>query len=564
MTIHQASAAPALPAFEATTVCEAFQRTAALRPDAVAHRSSDGSTEITWAQYAARVRAIAAGLHALGVRRGDCVAILLVNRPEFNLVDTAAVHLGAVPFSLYNTLSPEQVAYQLSNAGARVVVTEPQYLDKIAAARTEQQEHVVLVGGSHPDAIALHELEQRGEDGFDFEATWRAVEPGDVLTLIYTSGTTGPPKGAQLTHAGMLFECRAVATVLPMTPGGRQLSYLPSAHVADRFLSHYYASLCFGAAITSVADARQIGAALASTRPTAWAAVPRVWEKLKAGLEAGGIDDPGALSEEARAAVRVKLGLDEAEWLACGAAPIPAAVLEYFAGLGLPICEVWGMSELSCVATVVPPHDIRIGTVGQPLPGVELRLLDDGELLVRAPLVMKGYRADPGRTAEALDDEGWLHTGDVAEIDADGFVRIVDRKKELIISAAGKNMSPANIEQQLKASSPLIGQAICIGDARPYNVALIVLDPDNADAWAATRGADPALAALSENEELRSVIEAAIATANGHLARVEQIKRFTILPNDWEPGGEELTPTMKLKRRPIAERYAAQIEALYA
>ncbi len=565
--MQQSTAVPtvaAVPALGAATLCEAFQITAAVRPDAVAHRSMDGATEVTWAQYAERVRAIAAGLHALGVRRGDCVAMLLTNRPEFNLVDTAAIHLGAVPFSLYNTLSPEQIAYQLSNAQARVVVTEPQYLEAIAAARGDEQEHLVLVEGSHPDAIPLSDLETRGEAGFDFDAAWRAVEPDDVLTVIYTSGTTGPPKGAQLTHAGMMFECRAVAAVLPMTPGGRQLSYLPSAHIADRMLSHYYASLCFGATITSVPDIRQVGAALASVHPTAWGAVPRIWEKLKAGLEAAGVSDPAALPEEAKAALRAKLGLHETEWLTVGAAPIPAEVLQYFLDLGLPICEVWGMSELSCVATIVPPDDIRVGTVGRPLPGVELRLLDDGELLVRAPLVMKGYRSDPQRTAEALDEEGWLYTGDVAEIDADGFVKIVDRKKELIISAAGKNMSPANIEQQLKGSSPLIGQVVCIGDRRPYNVALIVLDPDTTAAWAGERGLDASLAALSENPELRASIEAAIEGANSHLARVEQVKRFTILPNDWEPGGDELTPTMKLRRKPIAERYAAQIEALYA
>ena len=567
MTIEQ-SAAEAVstppPALGAATLCEAFQITAAACPGAVAHRSLDDSVELTWAQYADRVRAIAAGLHALGIRRGDCVAILLVNRPEFNLVDSAAIHLGAVPFSLYNTLSVEQVAYQLQNSQARVVVTEPQYLDTVLAARGPDQEHIVLVEGSHPDAIGLHELQAASHDGFDFEAAWRAVQPDDVLTVIYTSGTTGPPKGAQLTHAGMMFECRAVASVLPMTPGGRQLSYLPSAHIADRFLSHYYASMCFGAAITSVPDARQIGAALAAVRPTAWGAVPRVWEKLKAGLEAAGVGDPHALTDEGRAAVRERLGLHEAQWLVSGAAPIPGEVLEYFLALGLPICEVWGMSELSCVATIVPPHDIRIGTVGRPLPGVELRVLDDGELLVRAPLVMHGYRADPERTAEAVDADGWMHTGDVVEIDPDGFVRIVDRKKELIINAAGKNMSPANIEQQLKGSSPLIGQAICIGDRRPYNVALLVLDPDAAAAWAAAHGADPSLAALSANPELRAEVAGAVDGANARLARVEQIKRFTILPNDWEPGGVELTPTMKLRRGPIAERYAAEIEALYA
>ncbi len=234
-----------------------------------------------------------------------------------------------------------------------------------------------------------------------------------------------------------------------------------------------------------------------------------------------------------------------------GAAPIPVEVLEYFLALGLPICELWGMSELSCCATINPTDDIRIGTVGVALPGVELRLADDGELLVRGETVMKGYRGMPDKTAETIDADGWLATGDIATIDDDGYVRIVDRKKELIINAAGKNMSPANIEQAIKSGSPLIGQAVCIGDARPYNVALIVLDPD----VAAGRSAD--------DPEVVAEVAAGVERANAKLSRVEQIKRYTLLSDDWLPGGDELTPTSKLKRKPIGAKYAAEIEALY-
>jgi long-subunit acyl-CoA synthetase (AMP-forming) len=533
-----ATAATSPRALRAATVCEAFQLTVSERPDQVALRTVGGEVEITFAEYAARVERLAAGLAALGVGRGDTVAMMLVNRPEFHLVDAAAFHLGATPFSVYNSSSPEQIAYLFSNAQNRVVVCERQFADAMPDV-----EHRFLVED-------LDELEAAGEPGFDFEAAWRAVKPGDVLTLIYTSGTTGPPKGVELTHANVMAELRACAAVLPMEPGGRQTSYLPSAHVADRWASHYYASIAHGATITCVPDMRQVVAALPEVRPTAWGAVPRVWEKIKAALEAKGIADPAALPEDARAAIRASLGLDQVAWLVSGAAPTPTEVLEYFRDLGLPICELWGMSELSCCATINPPEDIRIGTVGKPLPGVELRLLEDGELLCRGEIVMRGYRNDAERTAEALDAEGWMHTGDVAQIDEDGYVRIVDRKKELIINAAGKNMSPANIEQRLKASSPLIGQAIVIGDRRPYNVALIVLDPDVRATWPA--GEIPA-------EVARGVEE-----ANGHLSRVEQIKRYTILPVDWEPGGDELTPTMKLKRKPIAAKYAAEIEALYA
>jgi len=552
-------------ALTAETMCEAFQMTASQFTAQPALRASDGSVALTFAEYADRVRRIATGLHALGIRRGDTVAMLLSNRPEFDLIDTAAIHLGATPFSIYNTLSAEQIAYLFGNADNRVVFTEPQYLERVLAARTPRIEYIVLVEGTQPGTMTLSELEQKEARGFDFEATWRAVEPGDLLTLIYTSGTTGPPKGVQLTHANMVFECRACYSAAPVSPGGRVISFLPSAHIADRWLTHYYPSMFCGATLTTLANARQLAAVLPEVRPTAFGAVPRIWEKFKAGLEAAGITDPSMLTDDARAAIRAKLGLDEAEWMVSGAAPIASETLEYFLALGLPIRELWGMSETSCVVTINPGDDIRIGTVGKALPGVELRLLEDGELLVRAPLVMQGYRHEAEKTAEALDEDGWLHTGDVATIDDDGYVRIVDRKKELIINAAGKNMSPANIEQHLKAASPLIGQAICIGDRRPYNVALLVLDPDTSRAWARGHGLDDSSpGSLRMNETLQNEIETAVHHANARMSRVEQIKRFAILPVDWEPGGDELTPTSKLRRKPIHEKYAAEIEQLYA
>jgi len=545
-------------ALGAATLCEAFQITAGARAENVALRTPGGSVEISFAQYAERVRRIAGGLAALGVRRGDTLALMMLNRPEFHLVDTAAMHLGATPFSIYNTSSPEQIAQLLENAASRVAVCESRFLDAVRAARPPGLEHVVLVE-------ELAELEQQGRANFDFEEAWRGVRPDDVLTLIYTSGTTGPPKGVQLTHANMLAEARAVAAVLPPHTDGRHTSYLPHAHVADRFFGHYFASIFNGATVTDVPDVREVIAVLAEVRPTGWGSVPRIWEKLKAGLEARGVEDPSALPEQAKAAIREQIGLDQAEWLVCGAAPIAEEVLEYFRDLGLPIRELFGMSELSCCATINPVDDIRIGTVGRALPGVELELAPDGELLCRGPIVMSGYRGDPEKTAEAIDAEGWLHTGDIAEIDADGFVRIVDRKKELIINAAGKNMSPANIELRLKSASPLIGQAICIGDRRPFNVALIALDPDAARAWAASHGrADPAAAALAADPELQSAVAGAVDEANRHLSRVEQVKRHLILPVDWLPGGDELTPTMKLRRKPIEAKYATEIASLYA
>jgi long-chain acyl-CoA synthetase len=541
---------PEIAALGSSTLCEAFQITAAQRPDQVALRTLGGATEITYAGFLAQVQVLAEGLHSLGVGRGDTVALMLANRPEFSLADTAVMHLGATAFSVYNTSSAEQAHHVFRNAGNRVVVTERQFLPRVLESRTQEIEHIVLVDGAEDGTMTLQDLAHRRVPGFDFESAWRAVEPGDVVTLIYTSGTTGPSKAVQLTHGSVLFQTRGVAAILGLQADGRSISYLPSAHVGDRCLTHYGASLCLGNNVTSITDHRQVGLALVEVRPTVFGGVPRVWEKLKAGLEAAGITDPAQLPETVKAAVRAKTGLDQTGWRLTAAAPASSEVMQYFAALGLELNEGWGMSESSCFGTLNPPGQIRQGTVGKGLPGVEIALADDGEMLVRAPLVMKGYRGDPEKTAEAIDADGWLHTGDIAQIDADGYVRIVDRKKEIIINSAGKNMSPANIELKLRASSRLIAHAVCIGDRRPYNVALIALDRE--------------MCAGRAPDELRSAIEAAVATANAELSRVEQVKRIAIVDADWLPGGDELTPTMKLKRKPILQKYASEIEQLYS
>jgi long-subunit acyl-CoA synthetase (AMP-forming) len=560
-------------------LCASFQATARRDPDGVALRNADGSVQLTWAEYERRVREVAAGLAALGVGRGDTVGLMLTNRVEFYPCDTAALHLGATPFSIYNTSSPEQIAYLFSNAANRVVITELAFLGRVLAAGGQSVEHLVLVDGEAAGAISLEELIAGGLSEFDFDAAWQAVEPGDVVTLIYTSGTTGPPKGVELTHANVLAQSRAAGAVLPIRAGARITSYLPSAHAADRWSSHY-AQMVYGTQITSVADARQIAAVLPDVRPTVWGGVPRIFEKLVASLQAAiagqaplehaieialekvRMEDAGEPVPEAVAAeharleaavlskLRERIGLDQAEWIISGAAPLPRAVHEFLLALGLPMVELYGMSECSCIATVCHPSEARIGTVGKLLPGHEARLADDGELLLKGPSVMRGYRNDPARTADAFDGDGWLRTGDIASLDADGYVRIVDRKKELIINAAGKNMSPANIEEKLKSSSPVIGQAVCIGDGRPYNVALLVLDPDGA--------------AGLDDDALATELAAAVERANDRMSRVEQIKRYEVLQDEWLPGGDELTPTMKLKRKPIAAKYADAIERLYA
>ncbi|KRC50173.1 MULTISPECIES: AMP-dependent synthetase/ligase [unclassified Nocardioides] len=545
-----------------SSLCEAFQNSVARSGSQVALRAPGGEQELTWQEYGERVRRLAEGLASLGVGPEDTVGIMLANRPEFALVDTAALHLGAVPFSIYNTSSPEQIAYLFGNAGNKVVVTEQMFLPQVLTAGTGVETVVSIDGGE--GVITLAELESRTLDGFDFEASWRAVGPDDVLTLIYTSGTTGPPKGVELTHGSMLAQLRGVQAVIPAHDGERSTSYLPSAHVADRWAGHY-SPMVFSGTTTYVADPKAVVAALPEVRPTAWGGVPRVWEKIKAALEAKGVTDPAALPEDHRTAVRQLLGLDDVRYSVSGAAPIAPEVLEFFGALGVPICELWGMSEISCCGIINPPEDIRIGTVGKPIPGLEVRLADDGELLVRGPQLMRGYRNQPDKTAETIDADGWLHTGDVATIDEDGYVTIVDRKKELIINAGGKNMSPANIEQVVKASHPLIGQAVVVGDRRPFNVALLVLDPDVCAAYAEQAGLpDGSAAALAQDPKVQEQVATAVEEANARLSRIEQVKRYRILATDWLPGGDELTPTMKLKRRPIAEKYADVIEELYA
>jgi len=583
------------------TLCSHFQTTAAAKPDLVALRDHENTTVVTWREYATRVRNVAAGLASLGVSRGDTVAIMLTNRPEFHIADLGALHLGATPFSIYNTLAPEQIAYLFSNAGNTVVITEQAFLPSLRAANTEGQvKHFVVVDGPADGAMTLADLEASGDPSFDFDAAWQAVEPNDVLTLIYTSGTTGPPKGVELTHSNLLAEMDALEGVYDLKHEDSVVSYLPDAHVANRWGSHY-CNARYGVQIVTVADPRALIAALPQVRPTFFGAVPAVWYKVKAGIEAALAAEPDdrkrklALwaintgTEVARrksdqkpiplplrvqhlladrlvlSKLRAKMGLDRVKVAATGASAIAPDALAFMLGLGIPVLEVWGMSETSAVVTMNPPDAIRIGTVGKVVPGgTEISLAEDGELLVRGPLVMRGYRNDPTRTAEAIDAEGWMHTGDVATIDDDGYVRIVDRKKELIINAAGKNMSPQNIEGAIKVACPMVLSSVAIGDDRPFITALLTLDPDACAAYAAKAGlADATPEALSQDEGVQAMVQSGIDQANSKLARVEQIKKFTILPTPWMPGGDELTPTMKLKRKVIAEKYADRIDALY-
>ena len=582
-------------------LCEHFQRQVAQQPGKIALRSADGSTTITWGQYGARVREAAAGLAYLGVRRGDTVGLMLTNRAEFHIVDAAVMHLGAVSFSVYNTNAAPQIRYLFENAEPAVVITETQFLPRVHdAAEGTSVKHVVTI---EPGAgvMSLEELVSLGGPGFDFDEAWREIRTEDVLTLIYTSGTTGNPKGVELTHANLLYQLGTASAVIGELTDAEVISYLPDAHLINRWICQY-APMYYGMTVTDVDNPKVLLDVLTRVEPTFFVAVPMLWYKIKGAVEAKLATQVGLKASLARWAlavgrrhaaaaidghtpsrvdaaqlmlaerlvlsrIRSSLGFGRLASAVSGAAPVDVAALEFMLALGVPVMEAWGMSETSAVTTVNPPAAPRFGTVGKAVPGTRIRLAEDGEVLVHGPGVMRGYRNDPVRTAETVDAEGWVHTGDIGILE-DGYLSIVDRKKELIINDGGKNMSPSNIEGALKAASPLVGSAVAVGDQRPHIAALITLDPDAGAAFAARHGLGDAspesLPRLVQHPALQRAIGEAVEAANARLSRVEHIRSWTVLPTYWAPGGDELTPTMKLKRSPINAKYAAEIEALYS
>ncbi|SDX69187.1 Long-chain acyl-CoA synthetase (AMP-forming) [Amycolatopsis xylanica] len=543
-----------------STFPEAFQLTVAAHPDAVALRTPGDTVQLTWKQYGDEVRRISSGLAALGLRRGDTFAAMLTNRPEFNLTEVAASHLGATTFSIYNTSSPEQIQYLLTHSDTKIMVCERQFADQIRASGATLEHLLVVEDGD------LDRLEPAPD--FDFEATWRAVTPDDLLCLIYTSGTTGPPKGVEHTHRGWLRMIDAMATIWPMEPGDTTISYLPSSHSGDRFFRHYY-PIASGGQVTCLAELGKLAETIAELHPTTFAAVPRTWEKLKAGVERELLADPESAAAfeagdpEFLASIRVKTGFDKLKWALTGTAAIPEHVYGFWEKLGAAVSVGWGMSECG-FGSGSSPSESKIGTIGQLAPGAEAKLAEDGELLVRMPWMMRGYRKDPEKTAEALDPNGWLRTGDLATVDDEGNYRIIGRKKELIVNSGGKNMSPSNIEHAISAGSPLIGPMMAVGDNRPYNVALITLDPEAAAAFAAEAAIAVDAAVLAKDERVLAEITASVHAGNLKLSRIEQIKRFVVLPRFWAAGGDELTSNLKLKRAAISEKYATEIDALYA
>jgi long-chain acyl-CoA synthetase len=558
---------------EALTVAGAFQRTVANFPGKAALRTRDGSLSLTWSELGAKVAQVAAGLAALGIGPGDTVALLLPNTPECHILDLAALHLGAVPFTIYNTSSPEQIHHKLEVSGCGVLFTEEQFAAKAADA----SEGLPALRRSFivdRDGERLEDVEALGSEDFDFAAAWGAIAPESPVTLIFTSGTTGPPKAALWAHRTVMSQLGSLAAAVPMADENI-LSVLPMAHAGGRLTGHYFA-LIGGATITTVPDMRDLAVALGEVHPDTLFSVPRVWEKLQVAIESMIEALPEAEREAVKEGMRTgsptqeltpilaRLGLERFKVGFVGGAPSAPALAAFFRSVGVPMLEAYGCTEGS-LSIFNRVDEFKLGSAGKPLPGVEIMVAEDGELFQRGGLNFLGYLGQPEQTAEALDADGWLHTGDIVEVDDDGFVTIIDRKKEIIISAAGKNMSPANIEQSIKGESSLIGQVVTIGDGRRYNTALITLDPEAAAGHATRHGLDGAsFAEIAAAPETRTVIEAAVERGNERLARVEQIKKFTILTEIWMPDTDVLTPTMKLKRKPIAARYAETIEALYA
>jgi long-subunit acyl-CoA synthetase (AMP-forming) len=600
--LAQSTAAPPSDAAEPATLCDIFQRTVVRLGDGPALRREDGELVHTWQGYGDAVRRTALGLARLGLRRGDTLALLMGNRPEFNVLDTAALHLGAPTVSVYQTLAPATIAHVLTDSQARVIVCEARHLPALEASGVAVEQVVVL--DTEP-AAGQHGLDALlgDDDPQAFDALWQAVQPGDLATIIYTSGTTGPPKGVELTHGNVLATLRATEGLVPIGPGDRTISALPMAHIAERWGTHYQ-GMRYGLDVTCVDDLTRMAEVLPAVRPQLWGSVPRIWEKLHQSLRAkldeqpdevrqvldGAIDaglaavraqqasypeplaadDPLMVAwDEADANIlchlRARLGLDELRASLVGAAPCPVPILEFFHALRIPISEVWGMSELSGGATGAAPGTIRFGTVGPPLPGIDVRLADDGEVEVGGAVLMRGYRNAPEKTAETMTPDGYLRTGDLGRFDEHGHLVIVGRKKEIIVTAGGKNIAPANVEAAVTTASPFVAQAVAIGDDRPYLVALLALDPEVLAALAERLGLDASrpFAELVGEPEVQRELGRGIDAANATLARVEQIRRWAAVPDVWEPGSDVLTPTMKLRRANIASRYADLIESLY-
>lgn len=583
--------------------------TARAHPDLVALRSwRDGTTWNEWTldEMMALVAQAAAGYRALGVEPGERVLLMMRNRPDFHWFDIGAQFVRATPVSIYNSSAPEEIEFLAGDAAARVAVLEDRgYLDRLLAVRDRlpRLQHVfVIEPGDEPLPAGVSPAADLLTHGrADLDALAAATRPDDLATLIYTSGTTGPPKGVMISQHNVVFTVEQLRQVLigdrwtdDDLRGMRAISYLPMAHIAERMCSLYQAMI-LGYEVYCCPNLNDLSAYLTAVRPQFIFGVPRVYEKIYSSVNAvlaADAERKRQFDEAVAAAIPIKeaeidgtitpeqvetwnfldavafstarnlIGLDQARFVVTGAAPISKEVLRWFTAIGVPLSEIYGMSESSGPMTW-SPHRSRIGYVGETIPGQELAIDTDGEVIVRGGNVFVGYLNQPEKTAETVID-GWLHSGDIGEIDDQGYLRIVDRKKELIITSGGKNISPANLEASLKLI-PLVGQAAAIGDARKFVTAILVLDPDATRVWAAANGKSGlTMAELAADADVLAEVQAGVDRANEQFATVEQIKKFTLVGEEWLPDSDVLTPTQKLKRRGINARYADHIEAMYA
>jgi long-chain acyl-CoA synthetase len=575
---------------------ERYAQKAALR-----YKDDSGEwVQRSYAELGDTVRKLSLGLIDLGIAKGDKVAILSNTRPEWTYIDFAALEAGATVVPIYQTNSPDEVQYVLENSDAKAVVVEDdEQADKVRAVRDRapKLEHVIRMTGSSEDAISLEELAARGADRTDEEwrERWRSVGPDEICTIIYTSGTTGPPKGCVISHGN--YRAMLDMVVEENVLGEDEVTYLflPLAHSFALLIQLGTFELGSELAYWE-RDPLKIVPNLSEVRPTYFPSVPRIFEKIYTAATAnvekeGGLRKaifwwsigvgrrmrerersgrkPGFLlrrqyefaDKQVLSKIRALFG-GRLELAVTGAAPINPDILRFFDAAGLLILEGWGMTETSTAATIAKPDDFRFGTVGKPFRGCEITVADDGEILVKGPNVFQGYYKNEEATRETLKD-GWLHTGDIGEIDEDGYIKITGRKKDIIITAGGKNITPANLEAEIKQHS-LVSQCVVIGDRRPYLVALITLDPEEAAKFAKENGLDADPAALASSQAVRDSIQAHVDDVNERFARVEQVKKFSILPQDLSQEGGELTPTMKVKRNVVADKHSGEIERLYA
>jgi long-chain acyl-CoA synthetase len=560
---------------------------------------------ITWTETWELTRRVAAALVDLGVEPGDPVAIMAANRTAHTLADYGAMTAAAVPMSIYNTLAQDQVAFIAGESRPVVVVLEDhdryqrweKALDDVDSIR-----HVVMLADTDrvddPRVMTWDDLLARGEDTGGVDERMERITPDLPATFLYTSGTTGNPKGVVLTHHNVMYEAVSTLDAGGLHGPQRTISYLPLAHIAERILATY-APPFLGSHVHAIPDPAGLLGALGEVHPTAFFGVPRVWEKIKTGISAKLAEDPDPANqklvtdamaaglawtqaheygnemtpevEEAYAKadeailgfLRLLLGLDQVTWAASAAAPMPLEVAKFMGGLGLQVYDVYGMTETTGAFTSNGPDAFKLGTVGRPNPGIEVRLAEDGEILCRGPVNTPGYYKQEGATRNLIDEDGWIRTGDIGTVDDDGFYSVVDRKKELIITSAGKNIAPSNIENYLK-ESPIVGHAMALGDDRSYVVAILTLDGEIAPLVAAKMGIEfTDLADLSQKPQIRAMAQAAVDKANERLSRPEQVKAWELLPDEWTAESEELTPTLKLKRRVVRTKYADVVDKLY-